>query len=762
MPFIVNLVMPLFLMSCLLIGASVLNCIFRNRAISISLAYASCMVVPYIISGNLGLNVVQAYKIYLICFLILACLVLITKKFRHNIHSHWKILSKSQLFDLALLILLAAVALMPALFSQGLFLPNANFDFIYQAVDAHYLADHSATSFQTNHSISSDLPLDWSAHIYGRYLSSVPQSFVSSYFFGGNYLKGSISVFIFFFLSLILSLYLLFEALFHNRKYAALGAIASFFSIYCWATIKYTLIGQVSSLPLLIFILPVFWTQVKEGFTDRRGMIALCFLVGSLCLIYFSLGFFLVSIIGLTILFNKKLYTYSQIFKIFISIFLGVSLVYFSPYFMQGDLALKVVSGWLDVIFDRMSSSGFKDTIMVEYLSELIGFRLLGLDLSPWLREFSSLEIFVYFPLFAASFLLPTLISYYLIICEKSKVKIIGPLWFTQIIFTLIFFATQGGYLVFKTVTYLFFVIFVALFFILKEYNSRQVKFFIAYIFCNVFIVNVYAVKFLDTEYTQDILGSKLTQSVGGSRDFLELIDYLSSKHLDLRKWLALDNPSQQAYVLLGSKNYRDSGIKNNNQILANARWDDSACTHPDVMPNDLIVTSSKFSPIADGVGRSSYSAPLLENGHYAVAPFKNINSLIVFSRGFYGPEPFSYADGNMHSIGRWSTGKASIVLYSKEDIKTISFKHTSYSGTNLIVSDGLTKNKLYSKDIIPGSNDPINLDINVKMSKGWHCITIESRDPILQKPLNRFIFKKINEDPRPIKLLISDFSFKN
>jgi hypothetical protein len=743
-----NLVVPFGLFVLYLLFARALMGALNNRNLALGFALAIPMALPYVVSGIIRMPIVSGFWVSFVLIAIWA------------IFSYFKSCQCSSVMREAFfkwrelscvlgIILITAIIFLPGVFSDGYFVPNANFDFIYQSVDARYMYLHQPTEFNPGATGAEDLPLTWSANEQGRYLSSVIQAIVSNYVFYGDYLAGSVSAFVFFYLVFILALYSVIVAA------GVAGPIALVLTVvvaglpYNWVSVRYMLIGQLSALPIFLFLIA---SLVNKSIEDppRKSVFLLC---GLLCLVYFALGFFACSFVGmflLLLLINGRLNI--RAFTINIGLLVAVpALIYFAPYASRPAVAWDVVHHWLEVIFTKMYSSRSVDEVSVDFLSEFVALRILGFDFSPYLSYFSHLNSAIYLTSLLSSLLALLYITYKVIKLDSVYIAI-KAVWITYLTFCSVFYFTQGGYLLFKTTAYMAIAPILVYISLYKE-AADKLKTFVAPTAIIVLLGFTMQAVFHANSFMADRLGSRLTTSVGGSRDFVQLAKYLRETGENKKIWLNLSNPNAQAFVLLAAGNFRDKGIRNNYQLLENARWSDDACDLPVVMPEDLVLLESRHSAVSDARSRDVYFKPEFENSSYAIVKMKNIERLTAYSRGFYGPEPVNFSWNNTFNIGRWSTGRSAIVVYGAKE---------SEYGLRILAFNGLDLKVRYGSSMreykLEASSAFQNIDTQT-ISKGWSCIELDGDASSLPSNFNRYVFSTKKLDPRPIKYMVNYYS---
>lgn len=745
MPLVVNIVLPLLLFLVYLALARAFMLVLKERELAMGFALAVPMALPYIVSGVLQRSVGTGFLIS--AFFMLTLIVFFTlKQLRCSGVKNVSFFDRAELLSVLFIVFLCGSLLLPGVYTDGYFIPNANFDFIYQTVDSRYMYLHQPTVFNPTATGAADLPLSWSSNEQGRYLSSVLQAVVSNYVFDGDYLAGSISVFIFFYLVYIVATYCVIEAAGLNRLAALLITLVVAMMPYFWASIRYMLIGQLSALPLFLFILAALLKR-PMNLLQNKSILVLC---GLLCLIYFALGFVTCAFVAVLILltYGAKNIAAKKAFYTLVALGAIPLLIYFSPYSSSPEVAISVVRHWFEVIFTKMYSTRSVDEVSVDYLSELISLRILGLDISPILAKLLSLNDFWYFSIFALSLVLLAFITY-LVVRLPSKANAVKALWFTYLVFCATFYLTQGGYLLFKMLSYMAIapvVVYISVF--LNSKRPMRVALGVA-LFAGV-LLNAAQTLFLVGAFSADRFGARFTPGVGGSNDYVQLVQYLGKETSKNRLWINLSNPAAQAFVLLGAGNFTDKGIKNNYQLLENSRWSDQACDFPSINEDDLVVVNSIYSPVHDGRPRDVYRNPEFENSTYAVVKMKNVERLSAYSRGFYGPEPVNFDWNHTFNIGRWSSGRSAVVVYNSNP-ENFHLKVLAFNGLGLKISHG-SKVLEYALPASP-SFQPLALGA---LKSGWSCVEISGNGSALTSSFNRLIFKNKNLDSRPIEYMVT------
>lgn len=742
---VVNIVVPLLLFFVYFALAKAFTLVLKSRELAMGFALAVPMALPYIVSGILRQPVGTGFLIS--AFFTLAWIVFLAlKQLRCSKVKGVEFFDKTELLSILFVVFLCGSLLLPGIYTDGYFIPNANFDFIYQTVDSRYMYLHQPTVFNPTATGAADLPLSWFANEQGRYLSSVLQAVVSSYIFGGDYLAGSISVFVFFYFVYIVATYCVIEAAGLNRLAALLVTLVVAMMPYFWLSIRYMLIGQLSALPVFLFILAALLKRPMSLLEDK-SIIVLC---GLLCLIYFALGFVACAFIAAFILLAYRTERIEAKKTFYTVVALGAIplLIYFSPYSSSPNVAISVVLHWFEVIFSKMYSTGNVAEVSVDYLSELVSLRILGVDISPFLPKLLLLSDFWYFLIFALSLALLALITY-LVVRLPTKINSVKALWFTYLVFCVTFYVTQGGYLLFKILSYMAIapvVVYISVFL----NSKRAMRVVLAIILLVGGVLNAAQTLSLAGAFSADRFGARFTPGVGGSSDYVQLVQYLKKETSKKRLWLNLSNPAAQAFVLLGAGNFTDNGVKNNYQILENSRWSDNACDFPSIKEDDLVVVNSIYSPIHDGRPRDVYRNPEFENSTYAVVKMKNVERLSAFSRGFYGPEPANFDWNHSFNIGRWSSGRSAVVFYNSKP-ENFQLKVLAFNGLGLKISHE-SKVLEYALPASP-SFQPLALGA---LKSGWNCVQMSGNGSVLNSSFNRLLFRNKNLDSRPIKYMVT------
>ena len=127
-PIIVNIVIPFLLFFIYLLIARTFLLILKNRELALGFALAIPMTLPYVVSGILQRPIGVGFTIATIAT-ILAILYFLKRKYRTTFQSGI-FFTKTDIISILIVITLCCSILMPGLYSDGYFIPNANFDFI--------------------------------------------------------------------------------------------------------------------------------------------------------------------------------------------------------------------------------------------------------------------------------------------------------------------------------------------------------------------------------------------------------------------------------------------------------------------------------------------------------------------------------------------------------------------------------------------------------------------------------------------------------
>ena len=751
MSLIVNVVIPLFFSFIVICISGVINRWLGSRLSALALTLASVMAIPFVFAAMFQISLTAVGHVFVIAPLVVFAIHFYKKGKALDLLSMF---DKCDLLNLGIIAILVFGPLLPGLWGGGYFITNPNFDFIYQSVDARYMATHDPTVFDPPLNGSLDLPLDWSANQQGRYLSSVLQAAMAKYFFHGKILEGSVSAFVYFYIVFAVSVYVFLGSFLASKKNVLLATILTMTSAYAWVPIRYMLIGQLSSISIFLLLIGGFARLLaKKELPLFKEVLPLAVTLGFLGIIYFALGFFAVCIIGLIYLLSGIEVSFKRKI-IFLFVPVGIcSIVYFLPYITKPQVMVEIISHWFEVIFSKMYSQVNIDQICVEYLGELISLRMLGFD--P--LHLSMINDSLVDPL-SGMYVITCILAWlgygymtFLVWRRGSETgALVKATWLTMSGFVCLFFATQGGYLVFKSLSYLFFAPALTYFALLESKNLGAIhKRIVGTIALTLGCISLSGIFVENEELLSDRIGSRFGIGIGMNRDYVQLINYLRTKTPNQKITLALPTPNQQGYVLLGAGNYQNAGIGQNSQVLENARWSSGACDLPNLSNTDLIVVPSRFSSTADAASNPTYTNPVFENSQYAVVEFKNIHKLIVFSRGFYSPEPVQMAWNSTYEIARWSTGRSAILVYSDEASLGVSGRILTYG--DLILKSSAIKD---GGIMLAGMPKFQNLTFT-KIDKGWQCIEISGETEFKKSPLNRWIFTFRDRDPRPIKYLL-------
>jgi len=752
MPLLVNIVVPI-IFSLLIIGcAGIVNQYIKSKLSAFGLAIASLMAIPFIISAIFQKTIIFGGIVFLGAALSLYYYHFCKKGKASDLLS---IFAKEDLFYLGIIAIFVIGIFLPGILGDGYFIPNPNFDFIFQSVDARYMSMHDPTVFDLPiNKIPKDLPLDWSANHQGRYLSSVVQALIAKIFFNGNILEGSVSAFVYFYLILVASLYVFFSAFLDNKRNVMLATLLALASVYGWAPIHYMLIGQLSSVSIFLLLIGGFAKLLSKNKPPPfKSILPLAVTLGFLCIAYFALGFFAICIIGLLYLKSDiGILAKHKVKPIMLPLALCAG-VYFLPYLSKPQVIIEIINSWFEVIFSKMNSPGSGDEVAVEFLSELISLRLLGFDLNQ-LRIVNNSLVNPLSGLYVITCLVTWLgfgyITILLILKNYKDDIFIRVTWLTMSGFAFIFFLTQSGYLVFKTLSYLFFVPPLIYFALLESKNLGSIhKRIVSIVTIALGCMSFTYTLALNKEVLSENPGAKFGTGVGMNPEYVHLIKYIRSNLSGQKIWLALPTPNQQGYVLLGAGNFQDSGIGQNSQVLENARWEDTACDVPKISSADLLIIPSRFAMPTDAASKAQYTNPIFENREYAITNFKDVHRLIIFSRGFYPPEPVKLTWNNSYELSRWSSGRSAILVYSDEPTHFINGRILTYDDL-ILSSSSIKSGNVFLKGM------PVFQDLTFSLTgKGWQCVEIVGDASFKKPPLNRWIFKSRPADPRPIKYLI-------
>lgn len=743
---------PILMLFAVLGLAWVLDLQIKNSPLSIALSACSFMAVPFALAGIFQQNIQFGFALFALLVSALSIHQLITVE-RSNIF-----LSRSFCGEFLLTCLIALVVVFPSYLSGGLPITHPNYDFIYQSVDAHFMAKSNPTVFESIQTGGSDLPLDWSANQQGRYLSSVLQAVVSEAAFSGNYVYGSLAVFQFFILLHILATFIAVRLVAKNKWVFFAVIMTALVSIAGWSPIRFMLIGQLSATPIYLMLISSLLIMLTKGEVSKKQGFAVYVCVGMLLSIYFAVGFFAGISVGLFFLYVNRRHI-SILLRQLSALAVFSGFFYFAPYFSKPSVVIEVVAHWFEVILSKMYSNRAIDEVAVEYLSEFIAFRLIGIDPQVlWtFGHVNSASTSAYVLLVAVSVIGLILLLYSVARTAPEIRPFLALLWAQYIGFSLLFFITQSGYLVFKTLGYLYFVPLLTLASALPTLNSIRLRALLSGILVVVFLSNLFEQRKLTSDFAADRLGMVFGADIANNNDVADLGRYLKNNVSDKPLYLALPTVNQQAMIALYTSDFKLRGLTNNHQNLENARWKDDACDLPNFTGREYLVVPSRKGRITDASYSISYVEPLFENQSYAVVEEKNLQELVLFSRGFYFPEPIKLEWNGTFDVARWSTGKSAVIVRRSGTNSLLKFSVLTYGDLDL----KLRKNDQVDKSIeLKGApyftGEEISLD-----GAPWTCLIFEGKTSFEQEKLNRFLFPSRHIDPRPIQFLIGGLEIK-
>jgi hypothetical protein len=717
------------------------------------------MALPYICSGFFQTKIINGFIIALV--LVLGSFLFANYKYQFFKAKKLQLFSKFEIIEIITILLAVSFILMPGMYSDGYFIPNSNFDFAFQVLDSKIMNLRSATEFNKiieykDQIKNQEIPFsNFEPVVQGRYLCAVLTAVVSNFFYLQNYFTGAISVFIFFYFTFVISVYCIVKEIIKSYFFRLLIVFLIIASPISWTSIKYGLIGQLSAIPIFFFLIAAMIKNDQMLLNNNKYYIFI--LIGFISLIYSALSFVSAIIIFFYYLINwlyKKISTKDLLLTSCISSILWI-LMYISPNIFSLKNIISFLKTWYELIyhdFFKHDQINFVQ-VFVEYLSDFILLRILGFEITPFLSTFLKINSVAYYFFYAFSLILLIVISFKVKNFKKNKI-FLQALWLSYVLFCLIFYFSQAGYLVFKTLIYMSVVPFILYLFLYKKFNSKE-KIFFSLTFLFMIVINLHTTLSTNNDYFSQKFGAQFSKGIGASKEFISVSNFLKEiKHSENKNiWYSLSNPHVQAFVLLASDDYIHRGIKNNKQIILNYKWEDNGCSIPEIKPNDLVVVDSVYAPISDAGSKTLYVNPIFENSLYAVVEFKNIREMFVFSDGFYAPEYVNLNWNNTFHVARWSSGESAFLSYSKKPI-SLTLEILTYSDLNLDIQQDEYFNKSY---FLQRSDSFQRLILN-KSKEGWSCIKMNGKIDNLnfKQSMNRIFFKKQDLDGRFIKYLVS------
>lgn len=619
-----------------------------------------------------------------------------------------------------------------------------NFDFFYNSQDALFLSTNSVTNFYSSDNI---FPIDWSANPQGRFAISLIGAFVFKYL-SFNPLE---------FNSYLLSTLIIISAqvfFVFARRIFMMNYFYSFLSVFIFILSAhfvqgyiYYLLGQISAIPVFIYVLLIFRNLLKNQ--NYKNFFWLVFTINILYFIYAILSFYAFTLFfftSLSLIYLKKInIKYSNIFLFIFSFIIIFVLLRISN---LHELYISIID-WIALSFQTASA---EKGIMVfsEYLTEtglMLQWGLINYPSSVSVLNFSSF-IFISMGLIAT-------LSYLFIILKLRN--LLNPISYFLILVlsgivissSILFYIIKSPYPLFKTFAW-----FIPILLPLFLYGiSKSYK------------------RFLLSSISIVILGLNLLTSVTYLGPFFlkkenpYLSTYLISKDelIQLNKYLKNLEPTELSINMTDGihsswfanffREFKIHSLTHNRQPLFDKELDNSFYE----LSGEYLITQKNNFDIFD---RNIYSnnKPLFETENYELYRISDIDILTFIGTGTY--QPTTIYNDKIPNTFRWVEKGLELLVYSNKE-RMIELKFD--------VQDGYVKSA-NSRTINVNTNNIINTfalngQIKIELSqivlkKGINKIIIKSDDEVY--PMDRYnaLFRKdINLDTRLLNFRISNIS---
>jgi hypothetical protein len=629
-----------------------------------------------------------------------------------------------------------------------------NFDFFYNSQDSFYLSNHNVLDFSSSDYI---LPFDWSANEQGRFAISLIGAFIVKYF------KLNPLEFNSYLLTTLIIInaqvfYIFARRILMMKYYMSLGATLVFIlSAPFVQGYIYYLLGQISAIPIFIYILILFKNLIKN-YTVKK-LIWFIFVLNVLYIVYAILSVYVILLILTSIFIYFKRYNLKYSY-IFFSILLFLFL-FFSFRISNLDVLYQNIIQWITL---SMQTASAEKGILVfsEYLTEtgfLIQWGLVTYPSNNSLLGFiHELEFGSLIFLFVS---LVVVFSYIFIIYKlKNRLDflsylIIIILSFIVLSSSILFYVLLSPYPLFKTSVW-----FIPILLPLFLYGlSYRYKIYIIFISIAILVLNL--------SNTINYLGSFYLKK---ENPYLSIDGISKYEVMQIRNFIKNEKITNIAINMVdGIKSawvgnyFRDISINNvthNLQPLSDKNLDNK-----DYKLNSEYLLTQKDNTDIFSKNIFTSSQPLFSTLNYDLYKIADLKLFGFIGTGTYQPTILSdeiVRKSGLPKTFRWVEDGLELLIYSNQErFIDLSFDiRTGYAKVekerNIIVKNINTN----ANDIFT-FNEKSRIDMKkVLLIKGINKILIKSKDKVEQSERTDALFRKdITLDTRLLNFMISNIN---